>query len=164
LDAGGTGNSLTSLYFVVWGQSTVHGIFPEGTVAGFEYRDNGRVKVVDEEGGEFYALESQYKWYLGLAVKDYRYAVRVANIDTTAVNADFLKTLIRAYNRLENVGAGKAAIYCNRNTKTLLDILAQDKANVHLSVETYAGKPTTQFWGVPVRVSDGILNTEARVV
>ncbi|MDR3349762.1 MAG: hypothetical protein LBO03_09265 [Acidaminococcales bacterium] len=163
-DAGGTGSSLTSLWFVVWDAATIHGIFPQNTKAGFEYRDNGRVKAYDDAGAEYYVLEAQYKWYLGLAVKDYRYASRVANIDVTAANAGFLDLLIAAYNRLENVSLGKAAIYCNRSVKTLLDKLAQSKANVNLSVETYAGKPTTQFWGIPVRVCDGILNAESQVV
>ena len=161
LSAGGTGSALTSLWFVFWDTTTIHGIFPQNTTAGFEYRDNGRVKVRDDEGKEYYALESQYKWYLGLAVKDYRYAVRVADIDTTAANANFISLLIDAYNRIDNPSLGKGAIYCNRKVKTLLDQLAQSKTNVNLTVETYAGKPTTQFWGVPVRVSDAILNTES---
>jgi hypothetical protein len=163
-DAGGTGASLTSLWFVVWDTATIHGIFPQNTKAGFEYRDNGRVKVYDAESAEYYALESQYKWYLGLAVKDFRYASRVANIDVTAANPGFLNLLIEAYNRIENVSLGRAAIYCNRSVKTLLDKLAQNKANVNLTVETYAGKPTTQFWGIPVRVCDGILSAESQVV
>ena len=164
IDAGGTGSSLTSLYLVVWSDKTICGIFPEGSRAGFEYRDNGRVKSFDDRGGELYVYESQYNWNMGLAVRDYRYAVRICNIDSANMNASFLDKLIDAYYRIENVSMGKAAIYCNRQTNAALTKLAQGKSNVNLSVELFGGKPVVQFYGIPIRMSDGILNTEERIV
>lgn len=164
IDAGGTGSNLTSIWFIVWGQNSIHGFTPQGVPTGFKYRDNGRVKAVDEFGGEFYAYESQYNWDLGLAVRDYRYGVRIANIDLADPDLNLIGTMIEAHNRLENVNAGKAAIYLNRKAMTKFDILAQDKHNVMLSIDTYGGKKITSFWGVPFRRCDDILNTEEKVV
>lgn len=166
IDAGGTGNNLTSIWFVVWGANTIHGFTPKGIPTGFKYKDNGRVKAYDEFGGEFYAYESQYKWDLGLAVRDYRYAVRVANIDVNDVDvkAKLIDLMIRGYNQLENPNAGKAAVYMNRQARVLFDLVAQDKHNVNLSIDTYAGKKITSFWGVPLRRCDDILNTEEQIV
>ena len=164
IDAGGTGNNLTSLYMVVWSTNTICGIYPEDTVAGFEYIDNGRQKSYDDKGGELYVYESQYRWNLGLAVRDYRYAVRICNIDTSAIDSGFIDRMIDAYYRIENVNAGKAAIYCNRQTNAALTKIAQGKSNVNLTVESFGGKPVVQFYGMPIRMSDGILNTEEQVV
>lgn len=165
IDAGGVGNNLTSMYFVVWSPTTIHGIFPEGTSAGFKYRDNGRINIQDlENKGSYWGYQAQYNWDLGLTVRDHRYAVRVANIDLTQPNEKFLDHMIEAYNRLQDIGTGKPALYTNRSGKTLLDKLAANKKNVMLNIETYHGKPTTQFWEIPVRRVDAILNTEQQVV
>jgi len=164
LDAGGTGNNLTSIWFIVWGQNTMHGFTPQGIPTGFKYRDNGRVKAYDEAGGEFYAYESQYNWDMGLAVRDYRYGVRVCNIDLTSSTLKLLDLMIEAYNRVEDMDAGKPAIYCNRQVMTKIDLLAQDKHNVNLTIDNYAGKKITHFWGTPFRRCDNILNTEEQIV
>ncbi|MXF24183.1 major capsid protein, partial [Escherichia coli] len=36
IDAGGTGTDNTSIWLVVWGENTVHGIFPKGQKAGIQ--------------------------------------------------------------------------------------------------------------------------------
>lgn len=168
IDAGGTGNALTSLWIVGMGYDTVYGIFPEGTSAGFKYRDNGRVPMEDANGGKFYGYESQYNWDMGLAVRDPRYVVRVANIDTTALssaNADaFVENLIRAYNQIENPDKVRLAIFANRQVQTYLDIIASKKSNVRLTIDEFGGKKVTHFWGVPVLRCDSILNTESQIV
>lgn len=168
IDAGGTGNNLTSLWLVGFSQETIYGIFPKGTSAGFRYRDNGRVKMYDQDGGEFYGYESQYNWDMGLAVRDPRYCVRVANINTNALAANdadsFVENMIRAYNQIENPDKVRLAIFANRNVQTYLDILATKKGNVRLSIDEWQGKKITHFWGVPVLRCDAILNTESQLV
>lgn len=168
IDAGGTGDSLTSLWFVGMGADTVYGIFPEGTSAGFKYRDNGRVKDKDADGGEFYVYESQYNWDMGLAVRDPRYIVRVANISTSALssaNADaFVENMIKAYNQIENPDKVNLVIFANRQVQTYLDIIASKKSNVRLTIDEFGGKKVTHFWGVPILRCDAILNTESQIV
>lgn len=42
IDAGGTGTDNTSIWLVVWGENTVHGIFPKGQKAGIQMEDKGQ--------------------------------------------------------------------------------------------------------------------------
>ncbi|MEG2255143.1 MAG: hypothetical protein RSC33_07440, partial [Vagococcus sp.] len=165
IDGGGTGNKLTSMWIVGWGNDTVHGIFEEGDTAGFKYRDNGRVPVIDANGGKFYAYESQYNWSMGIAVRDPRYIVRIANIDLsdTTATQKLLENMIKGYNLIEDPNNCKLAIYCNRQTMTLIDLLAQAKTNVNLTIDTFNGKKQTHFWGAPFRRSDAILTTESAI-
>lgn len=167
IDAGGTGNALTSLWFVGMGYDTVYGIFPEGTSAGFKYRDNGRVKMYDSSGAEFYGYESQYNWDMGLAVRDPRYVVRLANIDTTKLTSSdadtFQEKMIQAYNQIENPDKVRLAIFANRAVMTYLDIIATKKSNVRLTIDEWQGKKITHFWGIPVLRCDAILNTESAI-
>ena len=167
IDAGGTGNNLTSLWIVCLSQDTVYGIFPEGTSAGFKYRDNGRVPLMDKDGGKYYGYESQYNWDMGLCVRDPRYVVRLANIDTSKLagtEADaFVEKMIRAYNQIENPDKGTMAIFANRQVQTYFDIMATKKTNVRLTIDEFGGKKVTHFWGVPILRCDAILNTESQI-
>lgn len=170
INAGGAGDALTSIWFGVYGENTIHGLFPKGTHAGFGYKDNGKVKVYDALGGEYYAYESQYDWRMGLAVKDPRYACRIANINTAALPttqaaADaFIEKMIMAYNRLENVDMGKAAIFCNRDIMDYLEIAAMRATNVRLTIDEFAGKKILHFRGIPILRVDAILSNETAVV
>ena len=164
IDAGGTGNSLTSIWLVVWGQNSIHGFFPQGTKAGFQYRDNGRVKCFDDDQGEFYGYESQYNWDLGLAVRDYRQAVRICNVDlSTITDTNMVNHLIDAHERIFNLDGGKAAIYCSRKVTTKIMQLAQNKANVNLGIDEFGGKKLAHFWGVPFRRCDALLTAESQL-
>ena len=168
IDAGGTGNNLTSLWFVGFGNLSCYGIFPKGSNAGFNYEDMGKVEMRDANGGIFYGYRSKYNWSTGLAVRDPRFIVRVANIDITALTANdadaFIEKLIRAYNQIENPDAVNLNIFCNRNVQTYLDILAAKKTNVRLGIDEFAGKKITHFYGVPILRSDAIVNTESAIV
>ncbi|MDD3534512.1 MAG: hypothetical protein PHR27_10875 [Candidatus Cloacimonetes bacterium] len=167
IDAGGTGSNLTSIWLVGYGQDTVYGIFPEGTSAGFKYRDNGRVQLTDANGGKYWGYQSQYNWDMGVCVRDPRYVVRIANIDVTklsATDADaFIENLIRAYNQIENPDKCTLAMFANRSVQTYLDILASKKTNVRLSIDEFGGRKQTHFWGVPVLRCDAILGTESKL-
>ena len=84
IDAGGTtarSGKLASMYLVCWGPKTAFGLYPKGTVAGLEMRDLGEEPAYDDDGGEYRALKTHYKWNMGLCVRDWRYIVRIANID-----------------------------------------------------------------------------------
>ncbi len=188
IDMGGTGSTNTSIWVVVWGPNTVHGIFPKGGNAGLIANDLGEYTLHDPNGGQYQGYRSHYKWNCGLSVRDWRYVVRLANVDITSFAGsnppDLIKGLIRALHRLPTqplgvgteqvIGAlgaaqdhtmelGRTAIYCNRTVRTWLDIQASSKTNVLLNIGQFDGKPVTTFRGVPIRTCDSLLNTEARV-
>lgn len=185
IDMGGTGSTNTSVWVVVWGPGTAHGIFPRGSRGGLQHEDLGQWTLQDADGGLYEGFRTHYKWNCGLSVRDWRYIVRLANIDITQLTGDsppdLIKGLIRGLHRLptQPVGAGteqktdapddgvtmgRTVIYCNRTVRTWLDIQATYKTNVLLRMDEYDGKPVTTFRGVPVKTCDALLNTEARVV
>ena len=81
VDGGGTGADNTSIWLVVWGANTCHGIYPKGTKAGLQHHDLGEVTLHDGNNGMYQGYRSHYKWDLGLSVRDWRYVVRIANVD-----------------------------------------------------------------------------------
>lgn len=165
IDAGGTGDNLTSLWIMTLGHDTVYGIYPETVAAGYKYKDNGRVQMTDESGGKFWGYQAQYNWDMGIAIRDPRYIVRVANVDITKTsNMEFVDTLITAFNQIHNPDHGRTVILCNRKVQTYLAILAAKKENVNLRIDEFGGKKIEHFWNAPILRNDAILNTESQLV
>lgn len=174
IDAGGTASNNTSIYLVVWGENTVFCTFPKGSKAGLIHEDQGILTVYDANNNPFQAYQTHYQWKNGLVVKDWRYVVRIANINTANLvaessAADLVKLMSRALDRIPNFGMGRAAFYMNRTVYSMLRIQALNKSQNAIDVQqglNQFGTPQswTQFEGVPLRRVDQILNTEARVV
>src|SRR5690606_38346105 len=113
---------------------------------------------------------THFLWYCGLVVKDWRYVVRIANIDRTllvknaATGADLIDLMVQAIEMLPNTRIGRAVFYVNRNIRSFLRRQIANKSNVWLTMEEIAGKKVMTFDGIPVKRVDALLNTEARVV
>lgn len=184
LDAGGVGSTNTSIWVTTWGSDTMHGIFPKGKITGLQHRDMGEWPVTDASGNRYQAYMDHFKWEIGLSLRDWRYAARIANIDVTQLTgvaaANLINLLVRALYRLPTAPAmataiqtsdspsvranmGRVVIYCNRVIRTYLDLQAMNKTNVLLQLQEWNGKVVTTFRGIPVRTCDAILNNEARV-
>ena len=181
VNAGGTSaNSNTSIWLVGWGQNTVHGLFPKGSKAGLQVRDLGEVALYDANNNVYQGYRTHFKWDCGLSVRDWRFVVRIANIDITSgavSTSNLVNTLIGAVNKLPFVAAAgnnpppggtrpgqvNTAFYCNRTVRAALDIQAMGKANTFLTIETRDSKPYTAFRGIPIRICDQITNSEAKV-
>lgn len=172
IDAGGTGSDNTSIWFVTWGDNQVNLLYPKGTQAGVQREDMGEQRVTDGSGNAYYAKEEKFTWHVGLAVKDWRYVSRIANIDVSDMQAgsvalyDFMR---KAYYQLQNrrVAGGKIAIYCNRDVLEALDALATNAGAsdnfVRLKPMEIEGKEVMTYRGIPIRETDALLNTEAQV-
>nr|DAO72416.1 MAG TPA: major capsid protein [Caudoviricetes sp.] len=180
LDAGGTGTANCSVWLVCWGEGSVFGTFPKGSKAGLHQKDLGESTVYDEHGNPYQALQTHYQWKNGLVVRDWRYVVRIANIDTatfaglsgtqapTAVATNLIHLMARALDRIPNFGNVRPVFYMNRSAYGLLRRLALEKSVNTLSIEKgldQFGTPRnwTSFEGVPLRKVDALINTEARV-
>ena len=172
VDAGGTGSTNASIWFVTWGEMTTHLLYPKGSVAGFKHQNLGEDTVSDGNGGEFQAYRDHFKWDIGLSVRDWRANARIANIDVTALTkdgatgADLIELMVDAYYLIDNSmqGDGRTVIYCNRTIQTFLHKQAMNAKNVNLTIGEYAGKKIPEFLGMPIKRCDALLNTEARVV
>lgn len=164
--AGQTDN--TSVWLVTWGDQTCHGIFPKGSKAGLVHEDLGLDTVIDSAGGRFQAYRDHFQWKCGFTLRDWRYVVRIANIDVSLLIAnsgmtDLINAMIKAMNKIPSPGMGKPAFYMNRTVYTMLQIQALAKSSNALAIVPAANQFELQFFGVPIRKCDAILNTEARV-
>jgi hypothetical protein len=178
IEGGGTGSDNTSVYLVVWGDNTVYCPFPKGSSAGLMHEDLGEQTVYDGNN-RLQAYATRYQWKNGLVVKDWRYVVRIANIDvsdmanasgTQASSAatQLIKLMTRALYRVPNMTMGRAAFYMNRTVHGGLSIQAMDRAQNVLSVQqglSQFGTPYSwlSFLGVPCRRVDALINAEARL-
>lgn len=171
INAGGAGSDNTSIWLVVWGENTVCGIYPKGSKAGLTHEDLGEQLIQTGVGvgtGRMKAFVDRWQWKCGLAVRDWRYTVRIANIDvsnlvTESGAADLTKLMIKAVHRIPAFGMGRAVFYCNRTVREMLDIQALSKSTGQLTIDNFDGKPITKFRGVPIQTCDQILETEAVV-
>jgi hypothetical protein len=189
IDAGGTGSTNTSIWFVGWGPNTVTGIFPKGKMAGLQMLDKGEVVYYPGDGKQYQTYQSLFKWECGLCVRDWRYVVRICNIDVDLLDAttapNLANLLVMAANKFPTapaglsavqsaerpsgvVGPARFAIYCNRTVRTALELQLLNKpsgsnTNIYLTSAEWDGKVISLFRGVPIRTVDSLLNTETRV-
>lgn len=173
IDAGGSGSDNTSIWLVCWGDNTLHGIIPKGSTAGISHEDLGRQTLLDANSGQYQGFRDHYKWDAGLTVRDWRYAVRIANIDVSDLTASgtvvastkaLIDAMVAAEEKIPTMGMGTPVWYANRNVRAALRRGILEKVAYNLTSETVAGKQVTMFDGIPLRRTDALLNTETRVV
>ena len=168
LDAGGTGSDNTSIWLVGWGERTVHGIVPRNTTAGFKTTDKGIQTAYDDNHNPFDAYVTVFEWFNGLCVRDWRYVVRIANIDVSDLAggsaADLNKLLIQAVHRIPTNRIGvRLGIYCNKDILTYLDLQTLGKNQAMVGYRQVQGEEVLAFRQIPIRQCDAIANDEARV-
>lgn len=172
ISAGGSAN-LTSIWLVGWGANSIHGIYPKATKAGLEHEDLGLDTVTDSSGNKYRAYQDRYQWKCGIAMRDWRYVVRIANIDVTALEAgttaspadpDLLMLMVRALERIQSLTGVTPVFYANRTIRSFLRQQAiRGVQNSTLTYDELGGRPVVSFSGVPVRRVDSILSTETAV-
>lgn len=179
ISGGGATSTCTSLWLLAWGPVTMHGIFPMGSQAGIIHNDLG-IETVETTAGiagsRMRAYRDQWKWDNGLALRDWRYAVRIANIDIPTLVADstgatvkLIEYMAKAIHRLPSRGIGKRAFYAGRTVQSMLTIQALNKSTNALSLQQAISQfggheiSTLTFLGIPVRTVDQLLETEVHI-
>jgi hypothetical protein len=187
IDGGGRGTSNTSAWLIGWREGTFYMAFPRGWREGLQMEDQGDVVPgFDNAGNEFKAWRTYFRWRGGLVPQDWRNAVRIANLDTTAAglqgpNApDLFAMLIQAMRLFPAAGRAQSGItmtdaprdasmgvriciYGNRTFLHYLDIQSIRGRNVLLSSTDYAGQPCDVFRRLPIRTVDQIVNSESAI-
>lgn len=184
IDGLGTGGDNASMWLVVWGPRHIHTIFPQGLPMGLQHTDMGIFPINDAAGNQFPAYLDWIQWNLGLAIHDWRFAVRLANIDvsdlTTVSAANLLNYMAQMVMKPPVMPAGvspvqaaddprvqmgtRAAFYVNRTVYLALQQQVTNKTNILLKLEDWAGMTVLTYQGVPIRIVDALLNSETRVV
>jgi len=166
---GGSGSDNTSIYLVVWGPNTVHGIYPKGSQAGLQSEDLGQQTLLDAAGGRYEGYRTHYKWDCGLTLRDWRYVVRIANVDVSeltknaSAGADLVDLLVQAAEIPPNLAMGRPVFYANRTITSFLRRQIANKVSANLTLDSVAGKKVLNFDGIPFKRTDVLLNTEAAI-
>ena len=173
ISGGGSSSVNSSIWLISWGQQTITGIFPKGSVAGLQHFDHGEQTITQSAGiggGRLRAYQDQWIWNCGIALKDWRYVARVCNIDQANLvaqtsAADLVKSMIKATHRMPFLKLGKPVFYMNRTTFEFLDIQRRDDVSTggQLNYDVVDGVRTPMFRGIPIRICDALLSTEATV-
>jgi hypothetical protein len=182
VDVGGTGSANTSIWMVTWGPAQTRLIYPEGSTGGIRREDKGEVRVYDDNNLPYYAKEELFTQHVGVSVGDWRFNVRAANIDITALRAgtvnvfDILRKMRYANQnrrnaRIQNDGmvqSGKTVIYMNRDVMQAMEAQSTNRGSsdnyVRLTPDELAGKEIMVYHDMPIRETDALINAEARVV
>ncbi len=182
IDAGGTGSNLRSIWLIGWSEDTITGIYPKNTMGGLDHEDatngsgNGAhgfpsaASLADANGNKFMGYEDHWIWRCGLMVKDWRYAVRIANIDLTqltlsaATGPNLTDLMTQALELIEDLNGVKAAFYVPRTLRAYLRRQMQQQKGTFMSWEDQGGKRILSFGEVPVRRTDALNVAEARVI
>ena len=118
---------------------------------------------MDANGGRYQGYRTHYKWDAGLTLRDWRYVVRIANIDVSELGdagttpAAILKLMARALHRVPNLKLGRAAFYMNRTIAEALDVQSMSNSALALKLRSWkasSGKPSI---GIPLRTTDALL-------
>lgn len=177
IDAGGTGSDNTSIWMITWDKKASHLLYPKrGTIGLKRYNHPQPILVNDSEGNRFTAYREDFTWHFGLTVRNWQYVARVANIDVSnlvedaATGADIINLMTEMYyaHKGRRSSVGKTMIYMNTGLVKFLDYQSRNVAGKNLFLtfkETGVNaKEVLHFRGIPIRETDALLETEARVV
>ncbi len=170
VNAGGAAKGgCTSMWLISWGDNTIHGLYPKGSTGGLHSKDLGEYMTTDDEGRKFQCVGSLYTWNLGLALRDWRSVVRIANIPVADLTKrkgetgfiDLQALTIRAKNMMPETMRGRAVWYVNQDVLTAVELQSSDAGNINLVYgEYFNSKAVPNLHGRPMRQCDVILSTE----
>lgn len=173
LTGGGSGSDNSSVWLITWGANSVYGIFPKGSKAGLSHEDLGLVTVevtAGIAGNRMRAYQDYWQWKCGIALKDWRFVVRIPNIDISNLvakssAADLEELMIKATHRIPSLGMGKPVFYMNRSCLQMLDIQRRDDVTSGggITWDNVDGKRVAEFRGIPIRVCDALTEAEATI-
>lgn len=183
INAGGTGSALRSIWLVGWSEGSITGIFPKGSKGGLGHEDATSPSagpgadgfpagqaIQDANGNLYMGFRDHWLWRCGMMVKDWRFAVRICNIDPAALTfnqasgANIQNLMIRALETIQGLTGVRAAFYMPRTIRSYLRQQMVEKKNQFMSYEDMGGKQVMMFGEVPVRRTDALNVNELQVV
>lgn len=176
---GATSNAQTSIYGAVYGDG-IYGVVPEGTTAGYQKQNLGKVVKTKTVGGverNLVVQATKHKWHLGLVFENWLAGGRICNIDVADAAAmtnnqaatsfkNIIHRMVMLKARLDRVSGKKRVMMCAPIVSTLLMRQGLEKSSPALSLQTAAtqfGPKANQlfFFDYQICESDQILETEA---
>lgn len=172
IDGEGSGTDNGSIWLVVWGPNTCHGIVPKGSQTGLQVTDKGRMTIQNADGSRMEAYITHFRMDVGLTLRDWRYVVRICNIDKSALTSDAAsganlpELMFQALERVPSLSMGRPVFYMSRDMRTKFrQQYALLTKNSTLTKSDVGGDATVMdLNGVPIRRCDALAADEARVV
>lgn len=171
---GNTANKshLGSIALVGWSPNTITAFHPENSsTGGIEKSDKRVTDVADPDlgGDATYEAYLQYiYWTLGLAVRDYRYGGRIANIQrdlilTKGYEGAYVELIDRLAQRVLDDDV-KQAFYMDKSMWEYVCVLFSrlTRANA-ITFQHVEGRKEKRLFGIPVRIMDPMKVNEAEV-
>lgn len=180
ISGAGTGSDQTSIWLLCMNKKSLFGIYPKGSQMGLLHEDLGIQDAFDSQSppARYRAYMDRFQLKGGVVVKDWRWCVRICNIDVTnmigeTTAPDLVKLMVKAMARIPTPNFEGMGWYFNRTVAEWLDIQSMGKATAATGIVTNVsfrdqdlaqGKMVQSFRGIPVYMNDALLNTEAQVV
>jgi hypothetical protein len=174
MDGGNSGG--TSIYVFDFSPKTTFMIYPKAAKnrgpLGLQINTNptggstGKEKLLDGDGNPYYGYVTQFKWWVGLVVRDMLAIGRYANINPTVGGSNTFNEnkLIEMLN-YGRFNPRTTYILVHKYVKAQMQIRAKDKGNVNFSIaNALSGEEVVMFGGyAPVLRCDAIKTNEIAV-
>jgi len=173
INGAGSGSDVDygSIYLIGWGDRSITGIIPKEGTPGIQMNDKGEQLIGNDTDGFIERFITHFKMLAGLAVLDWRFGVRIANIrrgelnaDASGNSADLPDLMFTAMERIQSLEGVRPVFYMDR---TMLEFLRKQMAskvgNSTLEFKDVGGHRAAMFQGVPVRRTDALATTETLV-
>lgn len=151
-----------SIWLLAWKPGKIYGIYPKGTQAGLFRKDLGEIDCFEDttSSKKFRGYATKLQWKCGIAVEDYRFAVRgqydIDHADAAATAKGLylgMQDMIGTVFKLDE----NARFYMSRTTyKLLCSQLANNTTNF-LEYVAQGGKRIPVFMGVPISITDALV-------
>lgn len=160
------GSNAQSVWLITWKLGRIFGIYPRFSKMGLERKDLGEILTRDANNSEFRAFATWFRWEMGIAVRDYRYAVRMQWDPDDATNfADSAKGMYLAMQdmmgTIKSVDEGTTRFYMSRTSLRKLRAQAASNDANWMSQVNVGGKLLNTFLGIPIRVTDTLVSESA---
>ncbi len=168
IDAGGKSTDNTSIWFVTWGDLHTSLLYPQGSQAGVQHKDDGIMTETSATGGKRKVYQDHFKMDVGLSVRDWRSTCRIANISVNNLSTeeapDIEELLNKAYYKIRRFAkTGKTCIYCNSTVLMYFEAQLKSKTNVNFTIKEYLNENVLHYKNIPIRECEQIVNDEALV-
>ena len=168
IDAGSSSTDNTSVWFVTWGDQHTSLLYPQGSQAGVQHKDDGIMTETSATGGKRKVYQDHFKMDVGLSVRDWRSTCRIANISIASLsgnNAIDLDALLNeAYYKIRRFAkTGKTCIYCNSTVLMHFESQIRSKNNVNFTFKEYLNESVLHYKNIPIRECDQIVCDEELV-
>lgn len=163
----GAGSDYTSLWLI--GHGPVKCWYPKGSPAGLQRTEFGESPQIVDGKQIVYDL-TRWRWSFGWTLDDWRFIVRIANVDISDLAGgsppDLLKLMSQAEWLIPDLGMCRPAWYMSRTPAMWLDhqYNTRVKDGGGLTYENVDGHPVLAHRKIPIEILDEISEQEGEVI